>query len=140
MKWTQDKLDELAVLFNKGYSFSRIGQALGTSRNSVAGVCKRLGLKSSDRGSAKYVQVQKTVRKPPVRPVRPVAPESPRIPDAPYTGVEAVVNLGPGECKWPIGDIREKGFRFCCAEIVGSTSYCPHHSSIAFSPQLPRHR
>lgn len=36
------------------------------------------------------------------------------------------------ECSWPIGDPREKDFRFCCAKRGGHDRYCDTHVAVAF--------
>ncbi|WP_077807268.1 GcrA family cell cycle regulator [Neoasaia chiangmaiensis] len=36
-------------------------------------------------------------------------------------------------CRWPFGDPRKPGFRFCCAPVAGGASYCAEHRLLAFT-------
>ena len=42
--WTGERLDELKKLWAEGLSISQIGEALGVSRNAIAGKAHRMGL------------------------------------------------------------------------------------------------
>ena len=42
--WNDDRLEELEKLWSEGLSISQIGEALGVSRNSIAGKAHRMGL------------------------------------------------------------------------------------------------
>ena len=42
--WTDDRLEGLKKLWSEGLSISQIGEALGVSRNSIAGKAHRMGL------------------------------------------------------------------------------------------------
>jgi len=42
--WTDERLDELKKLWAEGVSISQIGEALGVSRNAIAGKAHRMGL------------------------------------------------------------------------------------------------
>ena len=42
--WTDERLDELKKLWAEGLSISQIGEALGVSRNAIAGKAHRMGL------------------------------------------------------------------------------------------------
>jgi len=56
------------------------------------------------------------------------APDSRRIP---------LADLGPGECRWPLGDPREEALGFCAAaERDGegnALTYCPFHSQLGLA-------
>jgi hypothetical protein len=46
---------------------------------------------------------------------------------------ERLMKLTQETCRWPIGDPREPGFRFCLAVPgVPGGSYCPEHQAKAF--------
>lgn len=40
-----------------------------------------------------------------------------------------------GECLWPkdLADLDKRADVFCCAPVVGDTSYCAEHREIAFA-------
>ena len=44
--WTEERLAQLRSLWDEGLSISQIGDALGVSRNAIAGKAHRLGLLS----------------------------------------------------------------------------------------------
>ena len=44
--WTPEKKDELMALHKDGLSFSDIAKKMNVSKNSIAGICHRLGLKN----------------------------------------------------------------------------------------------
>lgn len=49
---------------------------------------------------------------------------------------EKVVALGPDDCRYPIGDIRAPGFKFCCEPVVVTvaSSYCVKHHELCHPP------
>jgi GcrA cell cycle regulator len=60
-----------------------------------------------------------------------IPPEAP-APPPPYPGRSmaasyAVIALKPDDCRWPIGHVGEKDFRFCCAPRAGGNPYCEDH-------------
>ena len=42
--WTDERLEKLKELWMQGLSISQIGEALGVSRNAIAGKAHRMGL------------------------------------------------------------------------------------------------
>jgi GcrA cell cycle regulator len=117
MSWTDQRIDQLKTLWEKGLTASQIADELGgVSRNAVIGKAHRLGLKSRPspvkaNEPEKKVAPKKTVAAPakpisaqPMRP-RPAAPTAPAAspqadPDA--TGqvkaapMPRIVSIGPG--------------------------------------------
>lgn len=41
-------------------------------------------------------------------------------------------DLGPDQCRWPIGDPREAGFHFCHGSKCSGLPYCETHALVAF--------
>lgn len=144
MSWTDERIELLEKLWNDGLSASRIADKLGdVTRNAVIGKVHRLGLS----GRAKCY-IRNPLRRAPtinarrlrelqVNPRRtpPAAPKAPaRKPRPIATSIEAteaalmltVLELGPRQCRYPIGDPQESGFGFCGRYAHGP--YCdPHH-------------
>lgn len=42
--------------------------------------------------------------------------------------VRAVMSLSSTSCRWPIGNVKDEGFHFCCAVVDGEKSYCAEHN------------
>jgi len=45
--------------------------------------------------------------------------------------------LGPGHCRWPVGDPRRGRFGFCGASRAGHGPYCEAHREMARAPREP---
>jgi GcrA cell cycle regulator len=37
----------------------------------------------------------------------------------------------PNACKWPIGNPKQRGFKFCCSQQQEGSPYCPEHTKLA---------
>lgn len=92
-------------------SITKIAEHFGVSRNTVVGRCARLGL---------------CVPRPP----KPAPPEPPRL--------ARLDELGPDDCRWPIGEPNEPGFGFCGAPQAPGRPYCAEHTAKAYIEITPR--
>jgi len=157
MSWTDQRIDQLKTLWEKGLTASQIaGELGGVTRNAVIGKVHRLGL--SGRAKAKPASVarpRKVVKtaartstisvrgnlaviemvdvEPEVMPVREnvVIPMSKRI---------SIMELREGVCRWPLGDPMHADFAYCGADCGGGKTYCEAHARIAFQPHGDRRR
>ena len=43
----------------------------------------------------------------------------------------AELDLGPENCRWPLGDPRSADFEFCRRRKLGGGPYCPDHAALA---------
>ena len=44
-------------------------------------------------------------------------------------------NIGPDQCRWPLGDMKERATEFCGEPVVAGKSYCaPHHARAHIKP------
>lgn len=115
MDWTDQLESRLRDLWDEGSSTRSIAGALGVTKNAIVGKAYRLGLdrrRPSNRpGSAP-------------RPLPVVAKRTER-PDHP------ILELRTGVCRWPLGDPRTTGFRFCLDPTEGGATYCPGHRAMA---------
>ncbi len=50
----------------------------------------------------------------------------------PPGGGITIMELTRNTCRWPIGDPRHPGFRYCGQKTVGGSAYCGHHLEMAF--------
>lgn len=143
MAWTEADTALLRKLWGEGLSASIIALRLGKkTRNTVIGKVHRLGFpprRTSQRarhGASKRHLAAARVHQPRPEPaplpplpkpplpvlVWPANPEPP-----PSVDITSVIALAAHHCRWPIGDLREPGFRFCCRQRGNGTAYCREH-------------
>jgi GcrA cell cycle regulator len=138
--------DQLRALVARGMSDAQVAAALGVTRNIVNGKRRRLGIRSAltQGDGPKMRQARKSIpvdiieeapkllmKVPPkaanLPPLSGITCDSPAIPPE-HHGAGAILALGPRSCRWPVGDARDPGFRFCAAPKAGPlSSYCPTH-------------
>jgi GcrA cell cycle regulator len=162
--WDQAKTEELIKLWADGFSTREIAIRLNTTKNAIVGKKKRLALQDRPSPiaygpprppipSLPYVMPPpkpKTGRPPgPSRHVAPIPPEwlvepppAPRptlVP--PSRPVSSVVPFKQhaGPCRWPLGDPRKPGFRFCDGRAVLERPYCERHCEKAYVKREEKH-
>lgn len=156
MSWTDERIDQLKQLWEKGLTASQIADKLagGISRNAVIGKAHRLGLKArpSPVKSGEGGVVETPVAEP--RPVA-AAPVAAPVAEAPRpkpvaarpvaaptggssSGKTSLLDLSDKICKWPIGHPGEADFHFCGKPAQPSFPYCGEHCAVAYQAQLPR--
>lgn len=123
MVWTDERIDELKVLWAEGLTTGEIGKRLGVSKNAVVGKAHRLGLK----GRPSPIK-RNGAAEPAAKPARQKAAPAKEPPKK----IRSVVDLSAQACRWPIGDPREPGFHFCGAPSIPSKPYCAEHAAIAY--------
>lgn len=148
--WSEAENLLLERLVAEGLSASQIGAQMGRSRNAVIGRCLRKGLRlMMQPGWKSAVKLRQPAAKPnpaakakpAPKPARPKTPTPPKfelicVPITPR--MVPLVDLQPGECKWPYGDPRESGFGYCGHARAESRPYCSGHAALAFVPIQPR--
>lgn len=119
--WTDDRLVKLTKLWSEGLSISQIGEALGVSRNAIAGKAHRMGL-----------------------PKRPSPISKPRAEKPEQVTAVAELDLplrlelrklvwSRSKCCWPTGDPKKNGFVFCGGTVVPGKPYCLPHCQEAYT-------
>lgn len=143
-KWTDDKIEALRKHWAAGESCTDIGKRLGFSRNAVIGKVNRLGLERREKPSRPVPVRIKTKQPPKPRRVKEDAsPDPAPLPPPPSSGsapddtTAAVLALTSTTCKWPIGDPKQPGFRFCMREKPADQPYC---SGAGHKPYQPNTR
>jgi GcrA cell cycle regulator len=152
MSWTDERIDQLKQLWEKGLTASQIAEKLagGISRNAVIGKAHRLGLKARP-SPVKSGEVAATdtpaieARPAPVVAAVPVADvarpkPAPRPVAAPTasSGKTSLLDLSDKICKWPIGHPGDSDFHFCGKPAQPTFPYCSEHCAVAYQAQLPR--
>ena len=119
--WTDERLEELKKLWAQGLSISQIGEALGVSRNAIAGKAHRMGLPKRPSPNSK----PKT-EKPKAAPV---VEEQ----DLPLRLELRQLVWSRSKCCWPTGDPKKNGFVFCGDTVVPGKPYCLPHCKEAYT-------
>ena len=119
--WTDERLVELKKLWAKGLSISQIGEALGVSRNAIAGKAHRMGLPKRPSPISKP-----KAEKPKVEPV---VEEQ----DLPLRLELRQLVWSRSKCCWPTGDPKKNGFVFCGDTVVPGKPYCLPHCQEAYT-------
>ena len=117
--WTEERLEKLKELWDKGLSISSIGEELGVTRNAIAGKAHRLGLKKRQSPIAKKAVAKE------------VALEEPE--NLPLRLALRKLNWSRSKCAWPTGDPKHTDFSFCGKPILAGKPYCPDHCAEAFT-------
>jgi len=151
--WTDENKKVVRDYWMQGYSALWIGNKLGKSRRSIMGLVWRLGLMrvprpknpapmthGENRGtvgrkSIKAILGQKRSDGNPVTVKDIPMPEPSVAAKTSYRegGKVTILDLGPGMCKWPIGDPQTADFGYCGAPCSDDLSpYCVIHKKVAY--------
>ena len=114
--WTDERIEKLKELWAQGLSISQIGEALGVSRNAIAGKAHRMGLPK---------------RPSPISRPKAVMPEVNE--NLPLRLELRQLEWSRSKCCWPTGDPKKNGFVFCGNAIVPGKPYCLTHCQEAYT-------
>ena len=120
--WTDERLEQLKKLWSEGLSISQIGEALGVSRNAIAGKAHRMGLPKRPS----------PISKPKATKPKTVVPEPPSL-ELPLRMELRQLEWSRSKCCWPTGDPRKVGFLFCGVTVVPGKPYCLTHCQQAYT-------
>ena len=121
--WTEERLEKLRKLWAEGLSITQIGDALGVSRNAIAGKAHRMGLPKRPSPIAKS--------KPKAAPKTTPPPMPDRV--LPLRLELRQLEWSRSKCCWPTGDPKHNGFTFCGDAIVPGKPYCLDHCKEAYT-------
>lgn len=137
--WTDERISVLKQLWGAGKTAAEIAEQLGggVTRNAVIGKAHRLGLSgraspihsktvSSNKAAA---DSNKTAQAPQIRRPRTADETSKVLPDG--KGV-SLLDLREKMCRWPHGDPKKEGFRFCGCSSLPGLPYCGEHAALAY--------
>jgi GcrA cell cycle regulator len=119
--WTDERLEKLKELWTQGLSISQIGEALGVSRNAIAGKAHRMGLPKRPS----------PISRPKVEKPKVVMPEVTE--NLPLRLELRQLEWSRSKCCWPTGDPKKNGFFFCGDAIVPGKPYCLTHCQEAYT-------
>lgn len=147
MGWTDERVALLKKFWVEGKTAAEIAKLIGgVTRNAVIGKAHRLKLSgrvSPIQENEEAGNIVRTPRKLPEgrtqRVVRVTnrdmisAVVTPAI-DVDFCVGEGVqlVELKESMCRWPIGDPKEEGFKFCGGKTAEGMTYCDHHCRAAY--------
>lgn len=150
--WPPEAVDRLQEYWRRGLSASQCARAINEefrihlSRNAVIGKAHRLGLAKRGRNDTpqraeETHQVKKQVR----AKARQIAKtrikqKAVALESEPPANAVALIELMPHHCRWPFGDPRLPGFRFCGARRADHLPYCIIHARLAYRPATQEER
>jgi GcrA cell cycle regulator len=151
MAWTDDRVEKLRELWDKGLSASQIAKELaeGVTRNAGIGKAHLLGLASrpspvKSDGAKKAAAAKKTVKASAPPKAKAAAVKAAPINVNPMAakrktgGKITILDLSERICKWPIGHPGEENFHFCGEPSQPTHPYCSTHCLEAYQVQQPR--
>ncbi len=157
MIWTDEAVEELKRMWDRGMTTGQIAKALNVTKNSIIGKVHRLCLtarpspikksassdeeKKTPKTSKKSTSSAKTTKeksKPAVqaeaKPASKVVSEqipADKSPVLEKTNIP-LVKLDNHTCRWPMGDPRDEDFCFCGKRVRTGQTYCEEHSAVAY--------
>lgn len=135
MGWTDEQVEELKRLWDKGLTTGEIGKALGVSKNAVVGKAHRLGLngrpspiRRNEENTTASTEDKKTV----TETKKTGKAASQKTAEKEKKKLFTVNDLTSTSCRWPIGDPKDEDFHFCGKESLPDKPYCAEHAAIAY--------
>lgn len=162
MVWTEETVEELKKMWDKGMTTGQIAKALNVTKNSIIGKVHRLCLtarpspiKKSSTPKKVEAEEKKTTAKTKksckssdtkekvadkkadkVVKEKVSAPKEVKVEDTATKIIEEtnipLVKLDNHTCRWPLGDPRDDDFCFCGKRIKTGQTYCEEHAAIAY--------
>jgi GcrA cell cycle regulator len=133
IKWDETRIATLTQMWSAGYSAGQIAKQMGDlSRSAVIGKIWRMGLERR-REASRYKPVQVKLPKPRPEPLKFAPQPLPRFTEPTVTPpLKSLLDLEPGDCRYPIGDPRESGFGFCAKPRLSGSVYCAECTDKAY--------
>lgn len=147
MIWTDEVVEELRRMWDKGMTTGQIAKALNVTKNSIIGKVHRLCLTARPSPikkmpakdvNKKPVAAEKKTRSTPSS-SKSVSNENNKTIDEAVSSANLpeelnipLVKLDNHTCRWPLGDPRDDDFCFCGRRIKTGQTYCEEHAAIAY--------
>ena len=148
MIWTDEAVEELKKMWDKGMTTGQIAKVLNVTKNSIIGKVHRLCLtarpspikKSSNSSEKKATTSKKVEKETKAKPAskckakeKPIVVEEPKPLTAPIEETNIpLVKLDNHTCRWPMGDPKDEDFCFCGKRIKTGQTYCEEHAMVAY--------
>lgn len=146
--WTEEAVEYLQELFESGASATKSAAAMNErfgsaiSKNSIIGKWDRLGWSNTrKRGQVICRRARKPIApqdlaKPTANRIKRAAPaiREPQPIGIPVSGRFSLTDLGPFDCRFPLGDPLHSEFSFCGAPKRMGSAYCAEHHAICYQP------
>ena len=146
MIWTDEAVEELKRMWDRGMTTGQIAKALNVTKNSIIGKVHRLCLTARPspikKVPAKKAPAAKKESSKPVKESRKTSvaahvtkKEEKNTPQTASFVEETnipLVKLDNHTCRWPLGDPRDDDFCFCGKKVKTGQTYCEEHSAVAY--------
>ena len=148
MIWTDEAVEELKKMWDKGMTTRQIAKVLNVTKNSIIGKVHRLCLtarpspikKGSNSTEKKTVTSKKTEKETKAKSTskcktkeKPIVIEEAKPQAAPIEETNIpLVKLDNHTCRWPMGDPKDEDFCFCGKRIKTGQTYCEEHAMVAY--------
>lgn len=150
MFWTDEKVEELRRLWDKGLTANEIAKVLGVTKNAIVGKVHRLCLKARPspikvKGEEEQIVTEAievtVIEETEEAPIENTVEQEPQEvkPASPADGNKVkLVELDSHTCRWPIGDPRDDDFGFCGKKVRTGQTYCDEHAAMAYVKAVRR--
>jgi GcrA cell cycle regulator len=150
MIWTDEAVEELKKMWDKGMTTGQIAKVLNVTKNSIIGKVHRLCLTArpspikksnkttEEKKATSAKKAEKTTKAKSCTPApkkleqAPIKEEVKLVVPAPDEINIPLVKLDNHTCRWPMGDPRDEDFCFCGKRIKTGQTYCEEHAAIAY--------
>ena len=139
--WTSERVEQLQGCIRAGLTCSQIAAEIGVTRNAVIGKMNRLGLSRPKHVLAGKPEPRRAAWR--SRNVTRLFTQHRilvELPPEPAPGTDAIhhgpgcslLELSPGQCRWPISEPGAADFCFCGNNQVEGLPYCGGHARLAY--------
>ncbi|MBO5440976.1 MAG: global cell cycle regulator GcrA-like protein [Alphaproteobacteria bacterium] len=145
MIWTDEAVEELKRMWDRGMTTGQIAKALNVTKNSIIGKVHRLCLTArpspikkvpAKKAPAAKKESSKPVKESRKTSVTSLTKKEEKNTTEPVSFVEEtnipLVKLDNHTCRWPLGDPRDDDFCFCGKKVKTGQTYCEEHSAVAY--------
>lgn len=149
MIWTDEAVEELKKMWDRGMTTGQIAKALNVTKNSIIGKVHRLcltarpspikkvatknGAKPSSpakqNSTTKNIKLSNSANEPAI--LKETLSNSSYSLPTEETNIP-LVKLDNHTCRWPLGDPRDDDFCFCGKRVKTGQTYCEEHAAIAY--------